>query len=36
MGASKMLMSAAMTYVASVLVAILEILRLVLIANRRD
>ena len=35
-GASRMLFSAALTYVASVLTAILEILRLVLIANNRD
>lgn len=35
-GASHMLFSAALTYVASVLTAILEILRLVLIANNRD
>ena len=35
-GASKMLFSAAMTYVASVLTAILEILRLVMIASSRD
>ena len=35
-GAKNMLFSAAMTYVASVLTAILEILRLVMIANDRD
>ena len=35
-GASTMLSAAAMTYVASVLTAILEILRLVLIARNND
>ena len=35
-GANTMLSAAAMTYVASVLTAILEILRLILIANSRD